>query len=163
MSLTEELAAALGSDRHERTDDRRGYRNGTLERTLTTPEGTRTIMVPRGRVLTADGGTEEFHSRVLPPYARRTREVDAAILGCYLRRREQPPDEDRAETAVGRGAFVQERRIANRRPVESALRDLARARSLIGAVRRDLSRRVSPESPGSRSGSSRCPCSPRSA
>ena len=84
VSLTEELAAALGSHRHERTDDRRGYRNGTTERTVTTPEGTRTITVPRGRVVAADGTTNEFHSRLLPRYARRTREVDAAILGCYL-------------------------------------------------------------------------------
>lgn len=84
VSLTEELAAALGSHRHERTDDRRGYRHGTTERTVTTPEGTRTITVPRGRVVAADGTTNEFHSRLLPRYARRTREVDAAILGCYL-------------------------------------------------------------------------------
>jgi putative transposase len=84
VSLTEELAAALGSNRHERTDDRRGYRNGTTERTVTTPDGTRTITVPRGRVVAADGTTEEFHSRLLPRYARRTRHVDEAILGCYL-------------------------------------------------------------------------------
>lgn len=85
VSLTEELAAALGSNRHERTDDRRGYRNGTTERTVTTPDGTRTITVPRGRVVAAaDGTTEEFHSRLLPRYARRTRQVDEAILGCYL-------------------------------------------------------------------------------
>ena len=84
VSFAEELAAALGSDRHERTDDRRGYRNGTIERTVTTPDGTRTITVPRARVVVKDGTTEEFHSRLLPRYARRTREVDAAILGCYL-------------------------------------------------------------------------------
>ena len=84
VSLIEELAAVLGSDRHERTDDRRGYRNGTTERTVTTSDGTRRLTVPRGRVLAATGGTEEFHSRMLPRYARRTREVDAAILGCYL-------------------------------------------------------------------------------
>ena len=84
VSLAEELAAVLGSDRHERTDDRRGYRNGATDRTVTTPDGTRTITVPRGRVIAADGTTGEFHSRWLPRYARRTREVDAAILGCYL-------------------------------------------------------------------------------
>ena len=84
VSLAEELAAVLGSDRHERTDDRRGYRNGTTDRTVTTPDGTRTITVPRGRVIAADGTTGEFRSRLLPRYARRTREVDAAILGCYL-------------------------------------------------------------------------------
>jgi len=84
VSLTEELAAALGSARHERTDDRRGYRNGTMERTVTTPDGTRTITVPRGRLVGKDGTTGEFHSRLLPRYARRTREIDEAILGCYL-------------------------------------------------------------------------------
>ena len=83
-ALAEELAAALGSDRHERTDRRRGYRNGSVERTLTTPEGTRTVMVPRGRIADADGATTEFRSQVLPRYARRTREIDEAILGCYL-------------------------------------------------------------------------------
>lgn len=84
VSLAEELAAVLGSGRHQRTDDRRGYRNGSIDRTVTTPDGTRTITVPRGRVIATDGMTEEFHSRLLPRYARRTREVDAAILGCYL-------------------------------------------------------------------------------
>jgi transposase-like protein len=36
VSLTEEIAAALGSGRHERTDQRRGYRHGVMERTVTT-------------------------------------------------------------------------------------------------------------------------------
>ena len=30
VALDEELAAALGSDRHERTETRRGYRHGTV-------------------------------------------------------------------------------------------------------------------------------------
>ena len=84
VALAEELAAALGSDRHERTDGRRGYRNGTVERTLTTPDGTRTVTVPRGRIGGSSDTTTEFHSQLLPRYARRTREVDDAILGCYL-------------------------------------------------------------------------------
>ena len=84
VSVAEELAAVLRSDRHERSDDRRGYRNGTTDRIVTTPDGTRTITVPRGRVIAADGTTGEFHSRLLPRYARRPREGDAAILGCYL-------------------------------------------------------------------------------
>lgn len=83
VALREELAAALGSDRHERTDRRRGYRNGSSERTITTPEGPRRVTVPRGRVA-SDGSTHEFHSQLLPRYARRTREIDEAILGCYL-------------------------------------------------------------------------------
>ena len=84
VALAEELAAALGSDRHERTDRRRGYRNGTIQRTITTPDGTRTVTLPRGRVARQDGATGEFHSELLPRYARRTREIDDAILGCYL-------------------------------------------------------------------------------
>ena len=84
VALAEEIAAALGSDRHERTDQRRGYRNGTVERTITTPEGTRTVTIPRGRIAGRAGETREFHSQLLPRYARRTREIDEAILGCYL-------------------------------------------------------------------------------
>lgn len=84
VALTEELAAALSSDRHERTGDRRGYRHGTITRTLTTSDGTRRVTVPRGRVQADEGTTSEFHSDLLPRYARRTRDVDDAILGCYL-------------------------------------------------------------------------------
>jgi putative transposase len=84
VALAEELAAALASDRHERTERRCGYRNGTVERTITTPDGTRTVTVPRGRVEGTDGATTEFHSQLLPRYARRTPEIDDAILGCYL-------------------------------------------------------------------------------
>ncbi len=84
VALAEELAAALGSDRHERTEQRRGYRNGSVTRTLTTPDGTRSVTVPRGRIVRSDGATQEFHSQLLPRYARRTREIDDAVLGCYL-------------------------------------------------------------------------------
>lgn len=84
VALCEELAAALASNRHERTERRRGYRNGSSERAITTPEGPRTVTVPRGRIVGVDGATHEFHSQLLPRYARRTREIDDAILGCYL-------------------------------------------------------------------------------
>ncbi len=82
--LEEELSAALGAPRYERSDDRRGYRNGVEERSITTTTGTRNIQVPRGRVATKDGSMREFRSEILPRYARRTEEVDSAILGCYL-------------------------------------------------------------------------------
>jgi transposase-like protein len=84
VALREELAATLASERHERTDRRRGYRNGVVERTITTSDGTRMVVVPRGRIAGQDGVTQEFHSQLLPRYARRTREIDEAILGCYL-------------------------------------------------------------------------------
>ena len=82
--LDEEVASALGSARHERTDARCGYRHGRVTRTVTTPAGTRRLQVPRARVVGKDRTLSEFQSAVLPRYARRMREVDEAILGCYL-------------------------------------------------------------------------------
>ena len=71
--LEEELSEALGSDWYQRGDARRGYRHGTEERRITTAAGTREVKVPRGRLLAGDGSTKEFHSGLLPRYARRTR------------------------------------------------------------------------------------------
>jgi transposase-like protein len=82
--LAEELSQALGSESYERTAGRRGYRNGVEVRRLTTVAGTRELRVPRGRVEQQDGSTKEFRSEILPRYARRTREIDEAILSCYL-------------------------------------------------------------------------------
>ena len=73
-----------------RTDARRGYRHGTVERRLTTGAGLRVITVPRGRVVTG-AGTTEFRSALLPRYARRTREVDDGDTELLPRRSEQPP------------------------------------------------------------------------
>jgi len=84
LVLEEELSSALGAPRYERLEGRRGYRNGIEERSITTGTGTRKVRVPRGRVIAKDGSTEEFRSELLPRYARRTEEVDAAILSCYL-------------------------------------------------------------------------------
>ena len=84
LVLEEELSSALGAPRYERNDERHGYRNGVEERRVTTASGTRKLRVPRGRIVAQDGSTEEFRSELLPRYARRTEEVDAAILSCYL-------------------------------------------------------------------------------
>src|SRR5262249_51508594 len=83
VALREELTAALSSDRHERTEQR-GDRHGRVDRTITTPNGSGTVTVPRDRIVDGDGTTREFHSQLLPRSARRTREIDEAILGCYL-------------------------------------------------------------------------------
>jgi transposase-like protein len=82
--LEEELTEALGTGRYERGEARRGYRNGHAVRRITTAVGTQTLAVPRGRVTESDGSSREFRSQALPRYARRTREVDEAILGAYL-------------------------------------------------------------------------------
>lgn len=80
----EELEEALGCSSHERTEARRGYRNGVETRLVTTEHGPQTLRMPRARLFRDDGKTEEFHSKVLPRYARRTRIVDETILGIYL-------------------------------------------------------------------------------
>ena len=82
--LDEELAAALGCEAYQRCKGRRGYRNGSEQRPLTTEIGTRDIRVPRGRLQQNDGTTAEFRSELLPRYARRTKVIDEAILGIYL-------------------------------------------------------------------------------
>jgi len=82
--IDEELEAALGCRSHERTEARRGYRNGAEDRTVTTEFGVQKLQVPRGRLQGQDGKSTEFRSQVLPLYARRTRVVDETILGLYL-------------------------------------------------------------------------------
>jgi transposase-like protein len=82
--LEEELAEALGCAAYQRSEGRRGYRNGSEQRSLTTEVGTREVRVPRGRLQQDDGTTTEFRSEMLPRYARRTKVIDEAILGIYL-------------------------------------------------------------------------------
>ena len=82
--LEEELSQALGTSRYERSDERRGYRNGHETRRITTGLGTEDFQVPRGRIAQDDGSTQEFRSEVVPRYQRRTHEVNEAILGAYL-------------------------------------------------------------------------------
>ena len=83
--IREELVAALGAEPYERTPERRGYQHSPRERTITTGLGPVTLTVPRGRLFTSRAGeSEEWQSQLLPRYARRTREVDAALAGLYL-------------------------------------------------------------------------------
>ena len=84
LVLQEELTLALGVEPYERSEERRGERNGGVRRGITTELGEVEIDVPRGRVQDRDGSTKEFRSTILPRYARRTRKVDEAILGAYL-------------------------------------------------------------------------------
>ena len=96
--IEEELAAALGRERYERrrrdggirgieaTDGvpLSGHRHGHRERRLTGSFGPVEITVPRARVGTAEGRTDEWKSKVLPRYARMTRQAEALIAGTYL-------------------------------------------------------------------------------
>jgi putative transposase len=83
--LEQELTAALGRERHERSADApSGYRNGTRTRRLLGSFGPVQISVPRARMATEDGDTQEWRSATLPRYARMTRQVEALIAGAYL-------------------------------------------------------------------------------
>jgi putative transposase len=83
--VEEELEAALGAASSARVGTaRQGYRHGTRERTLTTSLGPTTFAMPRARVRTAEGGTAEWRSELVPRYQRRSERVDEAILGVYL-------------------------------------------------------------------------------
>jgi len=81
--VQEEMTAFLGAGSYARTEARRGYRNGSKSRTLTTSWGPTELTVPRAVIF--DGERRwEWQSRIVPRYVRRTREVDAALLGLYF-------------------------------------------------------------------------------
>ncbi len=83
--LEEELTAALGRNRHERSANTpNGYRNGSRERRLLGSFGPVQLSVPRARMMADGGSTQEWRSAALPRYARMTRQVEALIAGAYL-------------------------------------------------------------------------------
>jgi transposase-like protein len=84
LVLQEELEEALGAACRERTEQRAGYRNGSIERRILTEHGPQELKIPRGRIDEGDGTTSEWRSETLPRYQRRTKRVDEAILGCYF-------------------------------------------------------------------------------
>ncbi len=83
--VEEELEQALGAAPSVRSGETRtGYRHGTRDRTLTTSLGPTTFAMPRARLMTAAGTTEEWRSELVPRYQRRSAQVDEAMLGVYL-------------------------------------------------------------------------------
>ncbi len=82
-AVHEELRGALGTSPCERSDIRRGYRNGTKARTLTGPTGPLALMLPRATLFGAAGG-KEWKSAILPRYQRRMPEVNEAVVATYL-------------------------------------------------------------------------------
>src|SRR2546425_11026840 len=75
-AVHEELRAALGARSYERSDERRGYRNGTKARALTGPSGPVGLTVPRARLF----GATEWTSTILPRYQRRLHSGDETIV-----------------------------------------------------------------------------------
>lgn len=82
--LEEEVDGYLGAGAYERVAGRLGYRHGTKERDISTPVGRYKLNVPRARLFDGNGGEEEWHSHILPRYARRAKSIDRALIGMYL-------------------------------------------------------------------------------
>jgi len=84
MTLAEaELAEVLAARNYERSEARRGYRNGKRQRSISTGLGATVIELPRARI--NDGrGAKEWQSGLIGRYQRRGASVDQALLGCYL-------------------------------------------------------------------------------
>ena len=83
-AVHEELRAALGTSRYERSEVRRGYRNGIRERTLTGPTGPVALTLPRATLFSGAGDAKEWTSRIVPRYQRRMPEVNEAVVATYL-------------------------------------------------------------------------------
>lgn len=84
VMLHSELDAAIRAAKYDRNQDRAGYRNGTKSRTIHTSMGSIPLDVPRGRLSKSFGRTEEWQSRLLPAYERRTRRLDATLVSLYF-------------------------------------------------------------------------------
>ena len=72
-----EVAAILGADRHERTDERLGYRNGYRPRTLTTQVGDLALQIPKLRA-------GSFLPSILEPRRRIDQALYAVIMEAYI-------------------------------------------------------------------------------
>jgi putative transposase len=82
-AVHEELRAALGTSPYERSEVRRGYRNGIRERTLTGPTGPVALALPRA-TLFKGASAKEWTSTIVPRYQRRMPEVNEAVVATYL-------------------------------------------------------------------------------
>ena len=82
--LEEELAAALGRGRYDRSAAAAGHRNGHRDRQLLGTFGPMTVSVPRARVSNSDGQQAEWRSTALPAYKRLTVQAERLIAGAYL-------------------------------------------------------------------------------
>ena len=76
-SLEDELLEQLKACRYQRTEVRRGYRNGHYRRNLFLPFGViKSIKVPRSRI--------SYQSNILPNYQRRADKINKMIRAMFL-------------------------------------------------------------------------------
>jgi len=75
--LLSELELFLGCEKYERIEDRKSYRNGYYERLIGTTLGEIRVRYPRLR-------NGAFESKFIGKYKRRRRELDFAVLSCFI-------------------------------------------------------------------------------
>ncbi len=73
----------LGVSLYERSEARRGHRNGTKTRTLTGLTGPLELTLPRAALFTPSG-PREWASKLCRAYQRRSAEVNEAVASAYL-------------------------------------------------------------------------------
>jgi putative transposase len=85
VMVNEELDSALGIGRYKRGEDRKGYRNGSRDRSFTTSSGAHNLTIPRGAYFEpGPDGKKEFNSKLIPRYAHRSESVEDALVKSYL-------------------------------------------------------------------------------
>ena len=127
--LEEEVTELLGREKSERkaaVDAAPGYRNGYGKaRRLSMSSGTITVRRPRVR-----GLEERFESRVLPLFARRTKEVGELIPELYLHGLAEGDFELALRGLLGEGAPLSKASIRRLRAVWSSELEMWAKRSL---------------------------------
>jgi len=84
-ALEAEVTEFLGRDRHERSEEFRGYRNGYLpERTIGVGVGAVEVRVPRVSEVPAEVSPEGFRSEIVESYQRRSRTQARLLVRLYL-------------------------------------------------------------------------------
>jgi transposase-like protein len=78
VAMREEVSAHVGAERHGRSDERRGYRNGTKPRTLATRVGELELSVPQVR------NCEPYHPSMFARWQRSERALLAACGEMYF-------------------------------------------------------------------------------
>lgn len=81
-AVEDEITAFLARARYQRTDQARGWRNGSRPKRLQTAEGEIIVQIPQLR-----GTLETFVSQTIPHTRKaiRTRPLEALIIGAYVR------------------------------------------------------------------------------
>lgn len=82
MALDEEVEAYLGRGRYQRSEDFRGYRNGSSSRRLTLGSGTVELAAPRVRDI--PDGQASYESKLLRKYQRRSDTIDETFLKLFI-------------------------------------------------------------------------------